>query len=81
MGLEKDERLIARLAALVRRRRARPFVEFFRRNGLLALLILLLIGTFRLSDITMGVMANPFYLDLGFSKIEIANITKIYGFS
>ena len=28
----------------------------------------------------MGVMANPFYLDLGFSKIEIANITKIFGF-
>ena len=80
MGLEKDERLIARLAAWFAGAVLSPFVEFFRRNGLLALLILLLIGTFRLSDITMGVMANPFYLDLGFSKIEIANITKIYGF-
>ena len=28
----------------------------------------------------MGVMANPFYLDLGFSKTEIANITKVFGF-
>jgi PAT family beta-lactamase induction signal transducer AmpG len=28
----------------------------------------------------MGVMANPFYLDLGFSKTDIANITKIFGF-
>jgi len=57
-----------------------PFVEFFQRNGSLALAILLLIGVFRLSDITMGVMANPFYLDLGFSKTQIANVAKIFGF-
>ncbi len=57
-----------------------PFVEFFKRNGLLAFVILSLIGTFRMSDITMGVMANPFYLDLGFSKTDIANVSKIYGF-
>ena len=75
-GAHKSDRLAAWFASAV----VSPFVEFFRRNGLLALVILLLIGTFRLSDITMGVMANPFYLDLGFSKIEIANITKIFGF-
>ena len=57
-----------------------PFVEFFKRNGWMALLILLLIGCYRISDITMGVMANPFYLDMGFSKTDIANITKIFGF-
>ena len=57
-----------------------PFVEFFSRNGRFALVILLLIGMYRVSDITMGVMANPFYLDLGFSKKEIADITKIFGF-
>jgi PAT family beta-lactamase induction signal transducer AmpG len=57
-----------------------PFVEFFERNGRMALVILLLIATYKLSDITMGVMANPFYIDLGFSLKEIANITKIYGF-
>lgn len=57
-----------------------PFVDFFKRNGRLALIILLLIGTYKLSDITMGVMANPFYLDLGFSKTEIADVTKIFGF-
>ena len=28
----------------------------------------------------MGIMANPFYLDLGFTKTEIAQIVKIYGF-
>ena len=57
-----------------------PFVDFFSRNGKWALIILLLVGVFRLSDITMGVMANPFYLDMGFSKPVIANITKIFGF-
>jgi PAT family beta-lactamase induction signal transducer AmpG len=57
-----------------------PFVEFFQRNGSWALMILAFIGLFRLSDITMGIMANPFYLDLGFTKKEIADIGKIFGF-
>ena len=57
-----------------------PFVEFFHRNGALAILVLLLVGAYKLSDITMGAMAGPFYLDLGFSKTEIANITKVFGF-
>ncbi|MBD3610272.1 MAG: AmpG family muropeptide MFS transporter, partial [Gammaproteobacteria bacterium] len=57
-----------------------PFADFFARNGVLAIFILLFISTFRLTDITMGIMANPFYLDLGFSKLEIANVTKIFGF-
>jgi len=57
-----------------------PFTDFFQRNGSMALIILLFISVFRISDITMGVMANPFYLDMGFSLIEIANITKFFGF-
>lgn len=57
-----------------------PFVDFFARNGRFALTILLLIGLYKVSDITMGVMANPFYLDMGFSKTEIADVTKIFGF-
>ena len=57
-----------------------PFKDFFVRNGSFALLIILLIGVYRLSDIVMGIMANPFYLDMGYSKIEIANITKVFGF-
>ncbi|MDO6749944.1 AmpG family muropeptide MFS transporter, partial [Gilvimarinus sp. 1_MG-2023] len=50
------------------------------RNGWFALLILSFIAVFRLSDITMGVMANPFYLDMGYSKSDIARIAKIFGF-
>jgi PAT family beta-lactamase induction signal transducer AmpG len=58
-----------------------PFADFFRRNGLFAAItILLFISVFRISDITMGVMAGPFYIDLGFTKDQIADIAKIYGF-
>ena len=56
-----------------------PFAEFFKRNGRHAVLILLLIGCYRISDIVMGVMANAFYVDMGYSKLEVANVTKIYG--
>jgi PAT family beta-lactamase induction signal transducer AmpG len=57
-----------------------PFADFFSRNGWWAVVILIFIGAFRLSDLAMGIMANPFYLDLGFTKTEIANIAKIFGF-
>lgn len=57
-----------------------PFIEFFQRNGRNGFLILALIALYKMSDIAMGVMANPFYLDLGFSKKEIADITKLFGF-
>jgi PAT family beta-lactamase induction signal transducer AmpG len=57
-----------------------PFADFFSRNGWWAVVILIFIGVFRLSDLAMGIMANPFYLDLGFTKTEIANIAKIFGF-
>jgi MFS transporter, PAT family, beta-lactamase induction signal transducer AmpG len=56
-----------------------PFADFLNRFGVTTVLILLFIGTFRLSDIFMGVMANPFYLDLGFSITQIANIAAAFG--
>lgn len=56
-----------------------PFKDFFARYAWRALLILLLIGSYRISDIVLGIMANPFYVDMGFSKGEVASITKIYG--
>jgi len=80
VGIQSRKNTLLRLFAWFIDAVISPFVEFFQRNGWLAILILLLIGSYRISDITMGVMANPFYLDLGFSKIEIANITKIFGF-
>lgn len=56
-----------------------PFVDFFKRYRYEALLLLALIGTYRISDVVMGVMANPFYHDMGFTKDEIATISKVYG--
>lgn len=56
-----------------------PFIDFFKRFGKTALLILLLISCYRISDIVMGIMANVFYVDMGFSKEEIAFISKVYG--
>jgi PAT family beta-lactamase induction signal transducer AmpG len=58
-----------------------PFVDFFRRNGRFALVLLALILTFNISDRVLGIMANPFYLDLGFSKAEIASVAKVFGFA
>jgi len=57
-----------------------PFVDFFSRNGWRAgLPILLLILTYRLNYVTMGVAANTFYLDLGFTLNQIALVSKVYG--
>jgi PAT family beta-lactamase induction signal transducer AmpG len=58
-----------------------PFAEFFRRNGRFALVLLALVLCFNISDRVLGIMANPFYLDLGFTKSEIASVTKVFGFA
>ena len=56
-----------------------PFIDFFARYGWLALLVLGLIASYRISDIVLGVIANVFYVDMGFSKTEVANVTKVFG--
>lgn len=56
-----------------------PFADFLRRYGGRAVLILALIAVYRISDVVMGIMANPFYVDMGYSKDEVAAVTKIYG--
>ena len=56
-----------------------PFTEFFIRNGKFAIIILLFIGLFRISDIAMGIMANPLYVDIGYSDLQIGLITKTIG--
>ncbi|MEO3427779.1 MFS transporter [Pelagibius sp. CAU 1746] len=56
-----------------------PFQDFFQRNGIFAFVILGFISVYRLSDITMGVMANVFYDDMGFTKLDIANVSKTFG--
>lgn len=56
-----------------------PFADFLKRYGSHALLILALIGVYRISDVVMGIMANPFYVDMGYTKDEVAAVTKVYG--
>jgi PAT family beta-lactamase induction signal transducer AmpG len=56
-----------------------PFLDFLIRYRWYAVLILLLVGTYRISDIVLGVISNVFYFDLGFSKKEVAKIANIYG--
>ncbi len=56
-----------------------PFSDFFKRYGKQSLMILLLIATYRISDIVMGIMANPFYVDMGYTKGEVAAISKVFG--
>lgn len=56
-----------------------PFADFIRRYRWQAVLILSLIAIYRISDVVMGIMANPFYVDMGFTKDQVATVSKIYG--
>jgi PAT family beta-lactamase induction signal transducer AmpG len=70
---------LARLLAWLHGAVVSPFADFVRRYRWHAVLLLALIATYRISDIVMGVMANPFYKDMGFSKDEVAAVSKVYG--
>ena len=56
-----------------------PVADFFSRYHKVAVLILLLVGFYRVSDIVLGVISNVFYHDMGFSKEAIATVTKVFG--
>lgn len=57
-----------------------PLTDFLGRFSVrIAVLLLLLIGSYRLTDFTMGVMANPFYIDHGYSLQQIATVVKVVG--
>lgn len=56
-----------------------PFMDFWGRYRWHAVLLLALIGTYRISDIVMGVMASPFYRDMGFTKEEVATYSGVFG--
>jgi len=56
-----------------------PFSDFIRRYRWQAALILALIAIYRISDVVMGIMANPFYVDMGFTEGEVATVSKVYG--
>lgn len=70
---------LVRFAHWLKQAAVAPFIDFIERYKWQALLILALIACYRLSDIVMGVMANAFYVDMGFSKEEVAAVSKVYG--
>jgi PAT family beta-lactamase induction signal transducer AmpG len=58
-----------------------PFRDFFERNGVtVALMILAFISVFKASDVLLTLMANPFYLETGFTKSQIAWVSGTFGF-
>jgi len=56
-----------------------PIQDFLSRYRKVAILILVLIGLYRIADIVMGVMANVFYLEKGYQVNEIATYSKFFG--
>jgi MFS transporter, PAT family, beta-lactamase induction signal transducer AmpG len=58
---------------------AGSFVDLLRRHGPALIVILMLVAIYRLPDFVSGVMAMPLYIDLGFTKSDIATVSKLYG--
>ena len=76
---EAAARLHSRLLSWLYAAVVSPFLDFVLRYRWQALLLLALIGTYRISDIVLGVMSNPFYRDMGFTKDEVAAVSGVYG--
>lgn len=57
-----------------------PLIDFFDRFGWRnAVFILLFMGSYRLTEFAMGSMANPFYIDKGYTLTQIATVVKVFG--
>jgi PAT family beta-lactamase induction signal transducer AmpG len=67
----------ARLAAWIAAAAVGPFREFMGRKGWAAILVFVVL--YKFGDALAGVMANPFYVAMGFSRLEVANISKVFG--
>jgi len=69
VALEKHERFLKAVIA--------PFLDLIRRQN--GILLLLFVSFYRLGESMLGVMANPFYIDMGFSKTDIGTVSKVFG--
>ena len=56
-----------------------PLVDLYARMGRVLVVVLVLCALYRMSDFVAGVMSGPLYVDLGFTKAQIASIAKLYG--
>ncbi len=57
------------------------FADIVRRTGWMALIVFAIVATYRISDTTMGVMAMPLYIDLGYAKSVIGGVKGVFGIS
>jgi PAT family beta-lactamase induction signal transducer AmpG len=67
-----------RVAAWFERAVVAPFADMLGRRGALAILSFVIL--YKFGDALAGTMSNPLYVSLGFTKVEVANIGKAYGF-
>ena len=56
-----------------------PVLDLYARMGQVLVVVLVLVALYRMSDFLAGVMSNPLYVDLGFTKAQIASVAKVYG--
>jgi MFS transporter, PAT family, beta-lactamase induction signal transducer AmpG len=69
---------LARVVAWLKRAVVAPFADMLGRRGALAILCFVIL--YKFGDALAGTMSNPLYVSLGFTKVEVANIGKAYGF-
>jgi MFS transporter, PAT family, beta-lactamase induction signal transducer AmpG len=69
---------LARAAAWLKRAVVAPFADMLGRRGAIAILCFVIL--YKFGDALAGTMSNPLYVTLGFTKVEVANIGKAYGF-
>ncbi len=84
-GIAPPERLpgataMERLAVWLERAVVAPFVDLFRRTGATQVVVIIVfVVLYKFGDALAGSMANPLYVQLGFTKVEVATVAKIYG--
>jgi PAT family beta-lactamase induction signal transducer AmpG len=67
---------VARILGALRGSVLEPLLDFIGRRGWMAILLLALL--YKFGDAVSGKMANPFYVDMGFTKLEVASVTKVW---
>ena len=75
---ERSQKVHSNFIAWLRHSFADPFIEFIKQKNWFVIICLVLL--YKLSDAYIGMLTTPFLMDIGFSKVEIASIIKLYGF-
>lgn len=74
-----DGSILEKTAAWFSHAVAEPFGDFIKRFGQFAIVLIVFVSLYRISDYVLGILANPFYLDIGYTGTQIGLIAKTYG--